>query len=81
MLASLVMTALQQGITHAVLAGLAIVAAAVLAGIGQLSATDAVAIILAASGIGGTGVAAVTSSARQASPAPAPVAKPAAPVS
>ncbi len=65
------MTPITQGITHAVLAGLAIVAATVLAAIGHLSATDAVAIIIAASGIGGTGVAAVASSPRQLPVAPA----------
>lgn len=75
------MTSLQQGITHAVLAGLAIVAATVLCAIGQLSATDAVAIILAAAGIGGTGVAAVTSSAKPAPAATAPsAARPVPPV-
>ena len=72
MVLSRTMTALQQGITHAVLTGLAIVAATVLCAIGQLSATDAVAIILAAAGIGGTGVAAVTSSAKSAPAAPNP---------
>jgi hypothetical protein len=55
------MTPLQQGWTHALLAGLAIVAATVLCAVSKLDANDALAIILAASGIGATGVAAVAS--------------------
>ena len=55
------MTALQQGWAHAILAGLAIVAGTVLCATGNLASTDTLAIIIAASGIGATGVAAVTS--------------------
>ena len=51
------MTSLQQTVSHGVLAGLAIVAAGALAITGHVSGDAALTVVIAAAGIGGTGIA------------------------
>lgn len=68
------MTALQQGLAHLILTVAAIVAATVLAATGHVDGTDTLAIIVAAAGIGGTGIAGVTSTAVAVRAAPPAVA-------
>lgn len=72
-------TALQQGLAHLVLTVCAIVAATVLAVTGHIDGTDALAIIVAAAGIGGTGVAGVATVVNSAKAVSPSVVKPASP--
>ena len=61
---SLAMTPFQQGLLHSILGVVAIIAGVVLSITNHISGTDALAIIIAAGGITGTGIAGVTSGPR-----------------